>query len=124
MTSIWRFSPEKANPHPAPFPLDLPLRCIYSILNDKPNAVVIDPYCGSGTTLLASKLLGYDYIGIEISQEYIQLAEERLENFITQKSVFQKEIEKHTVTKTFKDRKKKGEFTGKFKPDNNSLTLF
>lgn len=124
LTSIWRFPPERENPHPAPFPLELPLRCIYSILNEQKSAIVIDPYSGSGTTLLAAKLLGYNYIGIEISDEYIKPAEDRLKNFSNQKEAFQKELDKHIVNKTFKDRKKKGEYTGKFNPNLNTPTLF
>lgn len=124
LTSIWRFPPERENPHPAPFPLELPLRCIYSILNEQKSAIVIDPYSGSGTTLLAAKLLGYNYIGIEISDEYIKLAQDRLKNFSNQKDAFQKEMDKHIVNKTFKDRKKKGEYTGKFNPNLNTPTLF
>jgi len=125
LTSIWRFSPERENPHPAPFPLSLPIRCIYSILGEQKDKVIIDPYCGSGTTLVAAKLLGHNYIGIEIAEPYIQMATERLKNVINEKNIFQQEIQKHIVTKTFKDRKKSGEYTGKFKPSSNTtLSLF
>ncbi len=55
LTSIWRFPPEKENPHPAPFPLALPIRAIYSVI-DETKGVVIGPYCGSGTTLVAAKI--------------------------------------------------------------------
>jgi len=48
-------------------------------MNEK-KGVVIDPYCGSGTTLVAAKILEQDYIGIEISKEYIEFAEKRLKN--------------------------------------------
>ena len=65
MSSIWRFPPERNNPHPAPYPLVLPLRIIYSLFDDK-KGTVIDPYIGSGTTAVAAKLLGCDYIGIDI----------------------------------------------------------
>ncbi|MGB9876500.1 MAG: DNA-methyltransferase, partial [bacterium] len=60
LTSIWRFPPEQKNPHPAPFPLALPIRAIYSVMDDR-KGVVIDPYCGSGTTLVAAKILGHDF---------------------------------------------------------------
>jgi len=125
LTSIWRFSPERENAHPAPFPLSLPIRCIYSILGEQKDKVIIDPYCGSGTTLVAAKLLEHNYIGIEIAEPYIQMATERLKNVINEKNIFQQEIQKHIVTKTFKDRKKNGEYTGKFKPSSNTtLSLF
>lgn len=119
LTSIWRFTPEKSNTHPAPFPLELPVRCIYSVMDDKKNGLVIDPYCGSGTTLVAAKLLGYDYFGIDISEEYCQLALERLKNYKNEEKIVQKEIAKHIVVKTFKERKQKGEFTGKYTPQKN-----
>ncbi|MDR2905140.1 MAG: site-specific DNA-methyltransferase [Helicobacteraceae bacterium] len=108
MTSIWRFAPEQKSAHPAPFPLQLPLRAIYSILDDNKDCVVIDPYSGSGTTLLAAKLLGHNYIGVEISDTYIKMAEERLANYQSETAVFKDEIAKHTVRETFKERKDRG----------------
>ncbi|MEM3342307.1 MAG: site-specific DNA-methyltransferase, partial [Thermoplasmata archaeon] len=115
LSSIWRFPPERENPHPAPFPIELPTRVIYSILDEK-KGIVIDPYCGSGTTLVAAKLLGQDYIGIDISKEYVQYAEERLKKYENEKKYLMEEIQKHVVMKTFKERKEKGEFTGSFGP--------
>ncbi|MEA3272041.1 MAG: site-specific DNA-methyltransferase [Patescibacteria group bacterium] len=112
LSSIWRFSPERKNPHPAPFPLALPLRAIYSIMDDE-KGIVIDPYGGSGTTLVAAKMLGHEYLGIDISKEYIKLAENRLQNYENEDSFAQEEISKHIVRKTFKERKENGDFTGK-----------
>ncbi len=120
LTSIWRFPPERNNLHPAPFPLELPVRCIYSIMDDKKNGLVIDPYCGSGTTLVAAKILGYDFIGIDISIDYCKMAEERLKNYKNEEKFVQEEIAKHIVAKTFKERKQKGEFTGKYGRQNNN----
>lgn len=117
LTSIWRFPPERDNPHPAPFPIELPARVIFSIL-DGNKGVVLDPYCGSGTTLVAAKILGCDYIGIEISKEYIKYAEDRLKNYAKEIRFVNEELNKHVVTKTFKERKEKGEFTGKYGPEN------
>lgn len=115
LTSIWRFPPEQKNPHPAPFPLALPIRAIYSVMDEK-KGVVIDPYCGSGTTLIAAKILGHNFIGIEISEEYIKDAQERLKNYEKEIEFAKEEMAKHIVMKTFKDRKEKGEFTGKYGP--------
>ena len=120
LTSIWRFSPERDNPHPAPFPLELPTRIIHSILNET-NGIVIDPYAGSGTTLVASKLLNKNYIGIDISEDYIKMANERIENAKKEEKKVQIELAKHFVTKTFKERKEKGAFTGKHKKTVNEL---
>ncbi len=117
LTSIWRFPPERKNGHPAPFPLVLPARIIYSILDDE-KGVVLDPYAGSGTTCLAAKLLGSNYIGIDISKEYVKDAENRLKNYLNYKNIVDEEISKHIVEKTFMDRKNGNENTGKFRNDN------
>ena len=115
LTSIWRFQPEAKNPHPAPFPLTLPLRAIYAIMDDK-KGVIIDPYMGSGTTLLAAKLLGHDYIGIDISKEYINMAKDRIKNYQKERGVFEQEIEKHKVKDTFANKKKQNKHVGRFAP--------
>ncbi|MBA2123606.1 site-specific DNA-methyltransferase [bacterium Unc6] len=115
LTSIWRFSPERKNPHPAPFPLALPIRAISSTMDEK-KGVVLDPYCGSGTTLIAAKILRCDYIGIEISEEYIKFIENRLKNYESELKFVKEEMSKHIVIKTFKERKEKGEFTGRYSP--------
>lgn len=77
--SVWEFPAVSARKvgHPAPFPEELPRRLIelYSFTND----VVLDPFCGSGTTCLAAYKTDRHYVGYEINQEYIQLAENRLE---------------------------------------------
>ncbi len=113
--SIWRFSPERKNEHPAPFPLELPVRCIFSILDGNPGKV-IDPYLGSGTTAVAAKLLGCDYVGIDISKEYLNLAERRIKNADSEKEKLEVELSKHIVKKTFAQRKEEKQFTGRFAP--------
>lgn len=115
LTSIWRFPPERKNGHPAPFPLLLPARIIYSILGGRKKGVVLDPYAGSGTTCLAAKLLGFNYIGIEISREYVKDAKKRLKNYLEYKHLVDEEISKHIVRKTFTDRKNNNENTGKYR---------
>ena len=106
MSSVWTFAPDKKNSHPAPFPLVLPLRCILSILNYE-NGLVIDPYMGSGTTGVASKLLGSDYIGIDISEKYISDADKRIKNFETERGILTEEDKLHIVKNPYKNRKKK-----------------
>jgi modification methylase len=125
MTSIWRFSPEQKSEHPAPFPIALPTRCIYSVLNDRKDCLVIDPYAGSGTTLVASKMLGHNFCGIDISEDYISLAEQRIKH-LTQKDkrFFDEEIAKHKVTKTFKERKDEGLYAKRKQPEQSCVDLF
>lgn len=75
---LWTFNGEskKRVGHPAPFPLELPKRCIkmFSYVGD----VVLDPFLGSGTTLIASYNLNRKGIGVEIDKKYFKLAIERL----------------------------------------------
>jgi site-specific DNA-methyltransferase (adenine-specific) len=63
--------------HPAIFPEQLAKDHIISWSN--PNDIVLDPMCGSGTTCKMAKLLGRRYIGIDISEDYCEIARERLE---------------------------------------------
>lgn len=110
LTSIWRAVPETKNPHPAPFPLWLPIRIILSILNHAKEALVFDPYVGSGTTPVAAKLLGFKYLGIDISEEYIKMATQRLIDFQKEAWKVDKEKSFHIVKKTFFERKERGEY--------------
>lgn len=106
MSSIWDIMPENNNPHPAPFPLDIPARIIYSIFDDQKDKIVIDPYMGSGTVAVAAKLFGCDYLGIDISKKYIEMANERIGNYEDFRETYNKEIEKHIITgKTYQERK-------------------
>ena len=77
MTDVWSITQETKNPHPAPFPVELPLRCISSCL-EPGNAVVLDPFMGSGTTAVAAERHGVDWIGIEKSAAYCEMARERI----------------------------------------------
>lgn len=76
--SIWKMIPSKKeeDAHPAAFPLELPTRCIQAFSNV--GDIVLDPYCGCGTTLLAAKNLGRKCIGIDISQNYCEIAKNKL----------------------------------------------
>lgn len=62
--------------HPGTFPVELPRWCIR--LHGKAGAVVLDPFCGAGTTLVAAVEEGCMGIGIEIDPEYVATAEARL----------------------------------------------
>lgn len=75
---VWDIIPEdtqKRESHFAPYPVDL---CRIPILATCPHGgVVLDPFCGTGTTLLAARDLGRQSIGIDISSHYLKIAEER-----------------------------------------------
>ncbi len=71
---VWEFTQESKNSHPAPFPLSLALRCIESTTAQ----IVLDPFIGSGTTAVAARRLGRDFIGFEISPEYCEQARARI----------------------------------------------
>ena len=58
-------------------------------LTTQEGQIVLDPFCGSGSTLIAAKSLGREYIGFEANEEYAKIAEERLKNEkSTQPSLF------------------------------------
>ena len=116
LTSIWRIPPEKNNSHPAPFPVELPTRIIYSIFDNEKNKIILDPYMWSWTTAIAAKALNHHFIWIDISKEYINYAYERLKNIEQFLPQIEKELSLHKVEKTFKERKEKKEFTGKHSP--------
>lgn len=92
--SIWRFGTQskqikqktKGLAHPAPFPLDLPLRLI--LLYTNVDDIVLDPFMGSGSTAIAAKLTQRHYLGYEISPEYVELARDRIDLFTTQQPYF------------------------------------
>ncbi len=78
--SIWTFPAVNAKRigHPAPFPIELPHRLInlYSYEGD----VVLDPFCGSGTTCIAALQNKRNYIAYDINEDYINLSQKRISN--------------------------------------------
>lgn len=77
--NIWKISPEKSSKnrfHPAQFPVELARDHIISWSNE--NETVLDPFCGSGTTCVACKEIGRNFIGIEINKEYYKISVDRL----------------------------------------------
>ena len=71
---MWRIAPDVGNEHPAPFPVALPARAIETTAP----TVVLDPFMGSGTTLLAAQQLGVEAVGIDVSEAYCVQAATRL----------------------------------------------
>jgi len=78
VNEIWKFAGESAKRvgHPAPFPIELPRRLIRMMSNKED--IILDPFCGSGSTLIACKQLQRKGIGVEISEEYFELTKRRL----------------------------------------------
>lgn len=75
--NIWRINTD-SNPHPAPFPLVLVENCINCC--SKEGDLVYDCFMGSGTTALAAIKHGRNYIGSEISSQYVEMANKRIDN--------------------------------------------
>lgn len=74
MSDVWRLGMEQRVDHPAPFPVSLPQRAIAAT----GARYVLDPFCGSGTTLVAAKTAGIPAVGIELSERYCEIAARRL----------------------------------------------
>lgn len=77
-SDVWDILPEdtqKRKLHFAPFPEDL---CKIPLLATcPPSGIVLDPFCGTGTTLLAARNLGRRSVGIDLSREYLEISYER-----------------------------------------------
>ncbi|MEW6609450.1 MAG: site-specific DNA-methyltransferase [bacterium] len=75
---VWTFMGEskKRIGHPAPFPVELPRRCIklFTFVGD----TILDPFLGSGSTLIAACLTNRKGIGLEIDKNYCEIAKQRL----------------------------------------------
>lgn len=82
--SAWAFSAVSARQvgHPAPFPVELPYRCIQ--LYTFEDEVVLDPFMGSGQTAIAAIKTNRRYVGYEIDEKYVKLAERRINNFLAE----------------------------------------
>ncbi len=78
-TDVWEVKkvPRKVSGHPATFHEEIPLRCIRASTEE--GDIVLDPFIGSGTTAIASLKTNRNYIGFDVSEEYIRIANERIE---------------------------------------------
>lgn len=80
--NIWEYvvgknlEDQEAKGHPAPFPCQLARDHIQSWSNT--NDIILDPMCGSGTTCKVAQQLGRNFIGIDISPEYCEIAKKRI----------------------------------------------
>lgn len=78
LPATWRYGTVKTNrpDHPCPKPLPLMRKLIEQFTD--PGETILDPFAGSGTTLLAARQLGRKAIGIELNEEYVKVAIDRL----------------------------------------------
>jgi len=80
--SVWTFPAESARVvgHPAPFPIELPYRLfqLYTFEGE----VILDPFIGSGQAAIAAIKTNRHYVGYDISEEYVKLAERRIKEFL------------------------------------------
>ena len=83
LRTVWEIATEplkrlngSADDHPAMMPMTLARQCIE--ITTREDSVVLDPYAGSGTTLLAAQELGRRWIGVEINRSFVDLIERRL----------------------------------------------
>jgi len=85
-----RSSIPKVNHHPTVKPLAL-IEYLVKLITRK-NQIVLDPFIGSGTTGMACKKLGRNYIGIEINDDYIKIAEKRIAGTLVNETLFDTEV--------------------------------
>ena len=78
----WSYFADTKQMTKATFSMDIPMKAI-KILTYK-NDLVLDPFCGSGTSVCAAEILGRRWIGIEISKKYSEVGRERVQHFIDQ----------------------------------------
>ncbi len=95
--SVWTFNAESARRvnHPAPFPVELPYRLIQ--LYTFEGEVVLDPFVGSGATCLAALASNRYYVGYDINEEYVKLAEKRIRDFRQKQQTMQLPLVKANI---------------------------
>ena len=76
----WNYFADTRSLTKATFSMDIPTKAI-KILSHK-NDVILDPFAGSGTSLVSAEILGRRWIGIELSPNYCKIAEERVQGFV------------------------------------------
>lgn len=81
---VWEIPQEMKNNHPAPFPVGL----IDRIVSSTKARVILDPFIGSGTTAISAINFKRNFIGIDRSAEYCELAKKRIKNYQSQVKLF------------------------------------
>jgi len=90
VTSGTNRSSKERTPHPAQFPTEMIERIIKSSSNQ--GDLVIDPFMGSGSTAIAAIENGRNVIGFEVEEKYIRIAQERIDNYLYEKRMFDSQL--------------------------------
>jgi site-specific DNA-methyltransferase (adenine-specific) len=88
----WKYLNDSRPLTKATFSMDIPNKAI-KILSYK-NDIVLDPFAGSGTSLVAAEILDRRWIGIELSSNYTKIANDRVQAFVDEKKQLKLELEK------------------------------
>lgn len=90
--SVWEFPAESARRqgHPAPFPVELPYRCmqLYTFMDE----VILDPFCGVGSTCIAALKAYRHFIGFDNDHEYVKRATKRIREYKKQTKLSAEDI--------------------------------
>lgn len=82
-SSVWKIGTQKADLHPAPFPVKL----IDNILESVDGKIVLDPFMGSGTTAISCIKNKKTFIGIELEERFVEVANKRISDFIYESGI-------------------------------------
>ena len=88
----WKYFADTRSLTKATFSMDIPTKAI-KILSYK-NDIILDPFAGSGTSMVAAEILDRRWIGIELSPNYTEVARNRVQGFVDQKKQQELEFEK------------------------------
>ena len=88
----WKYFADTRSLTKATFSMDIPTKAI-KILSYK-NDIILDPFAGSGTSLVAAETLDRRWVGIELSPNYVEIARNRVQGFVDQKKQQELEFEK------------------------------
>lgn len=76
----WKMGFKRNTEHPAPFPMEIPDNILKCIPNDG-NKIVLDPFMGSGTTAISAIKYNFRWLGFELLDEYVDMANNRIKDF-------------------------------------------